>query len=56
MTGSLPPDDPRDALIVALSAQVEGLSAQQTDAEFDSMLDASIESIYEASAKSAATA
>jgi fructose-bisphosphate aldolase class I len=37
-------------------ALVEGLSAQQTDAEFDSMLDASIESIYEASAKSAATA
>ena len=30
-------------------ALVEGLSAQQTDAEFDAMLDESIQSIYEAS-------
>jgi len=30
-------------------ALVEGLSAQQSDAEFDAMLDASIQSIYEAS-------
>jgi fructose-bisphosphate aldolase class I len=30
-------------------ALVEGLSAQQSDAEFNSMLDASIQSIFEAS-------
>jgi fructose-bisphosphate aldolase class I len=30
-------------------ALVEGLTAQQSDAEFDAMLDASIQSIYEAS-------
>ena len=30
-------------------ALVEGLSAQQSDAEFDAMLDSAIQSIYEAS-------
>ncbi len=30
-------------------ALTEGLTAQQTDAEFDSMLDASIQSIFDAS-------
>ena len=31
------------------SALVEGLSAQQSDVEFNTMLDASIQSIFEAS-------
>jgi fructose-bisphosphate aldolase, class I len=30
-------------------ALVEGLSAQQSDAQFDAMLDTAIQSIYEAS-------
>lgn len=32
-------------------ALVEGLSAQQTDAEFNAMLEASIEDVYQASIK-----
>jgi fructose-bisphosphate aldolase class I len=56
LSGGYSRDDANDRLahnpgvIASFSrALTEGLTAQQSDAEFDAMLDASIKSIYDAS-------